>query len=153
MARTGRWLIGSVALAGAMFFAVQPGLAGEDLRQCSQETLRGQYMSAGAGTLFPPAFGVTDRATVTVAGYSLFNGDGTGADHFTFRVNGMDVNAPPVAATTYTLNPDCTGTLTVLPDGPHFNIYVALDGSELTEISTDPGYAISGSERRVGRSR
>jgi hypothetical protein len=56
-------------------------------------------------------------------------------------------------STMYTLNADCTGTRTVLPGGPNFNIFVAIDGSALTEISTDQGFAVSSFDKRVGSDR
>jgi hypothetical protein len=35
-------------------------------------------------------------------------------------------------------------------DGPHFNIFVAIDSSGLTAVVTDQGFAASESDRRVG---
>jgi hypothetical protein len=51
--------------------------------------------------------------------------------------------------TSYTLGPDCTGTKTVLPYGPHFNIFVAFNGEGLTAIATDSGFAVAESDSRV----
>jgi hypothetical protein len=58
----------------------------------------------------------------------------------TLSVNGIDQHVPSHVATTYTLNPDCTGTLSV-KNGPNIDIFVAVDGSALTGINTDPGVA------------
>jgi hypothetical protein len=92
--------------------------------------------------LFPPAFGVPKQSIFSSAGFHIFDGDGTGTDFVTFVVNGMNQNVPSPVATTYTLNPDCTGTLSV-QNGPNFNIFVALDGSGLSVVSTDLGAAYS----------
>jgi hypothetical protein len=94
----------------------------------------------------------THRLCATAAGYSIYNGDGTGTDYVTFAVNGVNQNVTSPAATSYTLEPDCTGTKTVLPYGPHFNIFVAVDGESLTAIATDSGFAVSESDSRVQRS-
>jgi hypothetical protein len=59
---------------------VGPGYAGESEKGCTLATLNGQYLFAGSGTLYPPAFGVTAQSTATSAGYHIFNGDGTGTD-------------------------------------------------------------------------
>src|ERR1700722_390418 len=67
-------------------------------------------------------------------------------------VNGVNQNVPPPTATSYTLETDCTGTKTVLPYGPHFNIFVAVDGESLTATATDSGFAVSESDSRVQRS-
>jgi hypothetical protein len=128
----------------------EPGYAAG--RQCSPATLKGQYMVAAAGTLFPPAFGVIAPSVSTAAGYSIYNGDGTGTDYVTFAVNGVNQNVTSPTATSYTLEPDCTGTKTVLPYGPHFNIFAAVDGESLTAIATDSGFAVSESDSRVQRS-
>lgn len=96
---------------------------------------------------------MTQESVSNAAAYSICNGDGTGTDYVTFTVDGKNANVQSPAQTTYTINPDCTGTKTVLPNGPHFNIFVAVDGSGLTEISTDLGFAVSDSETRVGGPR
>ena len=146
--------IGAVALAGMALLTVERSFAGEvnHPTKCSLETLNGQYLVAANGALFPPAFGVTEQSVSAAAGYSVYNGDGTGSDWVTFTIDGIvAVGAVPTPTpTTYTLNPDCTGTKTVLPSGPHFNIFVAIDGSGLTAVATDQGFAVPESDKRVG---
>lgn len=89
-----------------------------------------------------------------VAGFSVYNGDGTGADYVTFTVNGNIVPVPSTQPTKYTLNADCTGTKTVI-NGPMFNIYVAPDGSVYTEVATSappaasPGFSVTERSIRV----
>ena len=152
MRRAALWGIAIGVLASAGLFAAQ-AWAGEDERGCTLATLHGQYLFNGSGTLFPPAFGVTSVSTGTSAGFHIFNGDGTGTDFVTFTVNGINQNVPSPVATTYTLNPDCTGTFSV-HNGPNFDIFVAVDGSELSQVATDPGVSFSASNiQRVGSSR
>jgi hypothetical protein len=141
----------ATVLAGLALLTVQRAYADEfdHSAKCALKTLKGQYLFATSGTLFPPAFGVTEQSVSDAAGYSVYNGDGTGTDYVTFTVNGMVVANGPMS-TTYKLNADCTGTRTVLPNGPNFNIFVAIDGSALTEISTDQGFAVSSFDKRVG---
>jgi hypothetical protein len=69
--------------------------------------------------------------------------------HNCLTVDGVNANVTLPTSTTYTLNSDCTGTKTVLPYGPNFNIFVAIDGSGLTAVSTDMGFAASESDKRV----
>jgi hypothetical protein len=150
------WAIGVGALAGAGLFTVERAYAGEDDHptKCTLATLSGQYLFAGPDTLlFPPAFGVTTPSVSASAGYHIFNGDGTGTDFVTFTVNGINQNVPSPVATTYTLNPDCTGTFSV-HNGPNFDKFVAVDGSALSQVATDPGASFSASNiQRVGSSR
>ena len=149
MKRLSLWALGIAALLSVGLLTVEQGNADGETR-CTLATLRGQYLFAGSGTLFPPAFGVTEPALANSAGYHIFNGDGTGTDWVTFVVNGVNLNVPSPVPITYTLNSDCTGTYSV-SNGPTFNIFVARDGSELAVIVTTPGVAVSeGPDRRVG---
>jgi len=156
MRRAGLSVIGVGALVGVGLFTVERVYAGENDHptKCTLATLNGQYLFAGPDTLlFPPAFGVTTPSVSASAGYHIFNGDGTGTDFVTFTVNGINQNVPSPVATTYTLNPDCTGTFSV-HNGPNFGIFVAVDGSELSQVATDPGVSFSASNiQRVGSSR
>ena len=151
------WAIGIGALVGAGLLPMGRAYAGggDHPSRCTLATLNGQYMFGGPGTLFPPAFGVTARSTAASAGFHIFNGDGTGTDFVTFSVNGIVEVSSSSSPITYTLNPDCTGTYQV-PGAPtlHFDIFVAVDGSALTVIPTDPGVAFSwGPQPRVGFDR
>ena len=89
------------SLLSVGFLDVEPGYAAE--RKCSLATLKGQYLVAATGTLFPPAFGVKKRSVSAAAGYSIYNGDGTGTDYVTFAVNGVNQNVASPTSTSYTL--------------------------------------------------
>ena len=139
MKRATLWAVG-VSLA--LSCGIGQSYAGEKERGCSLGTLNGQYLFNGTGTLFPPAFGVTSASTGTSAGFHIFNGDGTGMDYVTFSLNGVDQHVASPVPITYTLNPDCTGTYQVPSAGSaglNFDIFVAVDGSALITIETDPG--------------
>ena len=149
MKRKSLWAIG---IGVAVGIGAAQSYAGETKEKCTLATLNGQYLFNGSGSLFPPAFGVTSVSTSTSAGFHIFNGDGTGTDFVTFSVNGIVEVSSSSSPITYTLNPDCTGTYQV-PGTPtlHFDIFVAVDGSALTVIETDPGVALSwGPQPRVG---
>jgi hypothetical protein len=148
--RIGLWAIATGVLMSVGFLGVEREYAAE--KKCTLDTLKGQYLVAATGTLFPPAFGVKKRSVSAAGGYSIYNGDGTGTDYVTFTVNGVNQNVASPTSTSYTLNLHCTGTKTVLPYGPHFNIFVASNGEGLTAIATDSGFAVSESDGRVGSS-
>jgi len=154
MKRLGLWAISIAALAVAVPIAT----AGENEGRCTLATLNGQYLFNGTGTLFPPAFGVTSASTGTSAGFHIFNGDGTGTDFVAFSINGTIVVPSSSTPITYTLNPDCTGTYQVPSAGSaglNFDIFVAIDGSALITIETDPGAGAIfwGPQPRVGFDR
>jgi hypothetical protein len=154
MKSAGLWAIGIAALAGASLITTEQACAGENDHptKCSLATLNGQYLFSGSGTLFPPAFGVTSPSMANSAGFHIFNGDGTGSDFVVFSINGIDQHVPSPVATTYTLNPDCTGTFSV-QNGPSSDIFVAVDGSAATGAN-GPGVAFNGGiQPRVGFGR
>ena len=151
MKRKALWAIG---IGVAVGIGAAQACAGEKEEKCTLATLNGQYPFNGSGPLFPPAFGVTSVSTGTSAGFHIFNGDGTGTDFVTFSINGTVVVPSSSSAITYTLNHDCTGTYEVPSAGLHFDIFVAVDGSALTTIGTDPGVAVFwGPQPRVGFDR
>jgi hypothetical protein len=144
--------VGLWAIWIGMVVSIGPGqaYAVEKEEKCTLATLNGQYLFAGSGTLLPPAVGVTKQSVAASAGYHIFNGDGTGTDFVTFTVNGVNQNVPSPVAITYTLNHDCTGTYSV-QNGPHFDMFAAVDGSELSVIVTDPGLSFFRRSQSAGR--
>jgi hypothetical protein len=145
MKRVGLWAVGIGVLASVGLLTVAQGFADENDRatRCTLATLKGRYLFAGTGTLFPPAFGVTKVSVDSAAGFHIFNGNGTGQDYATFTINGINQDVPSPSDLTYTLNSDCTGTYTVLgppggPEGPSFAIFVSPNGDEMTSIATAP---------------
>src|ERR1700730_9262081 len=125
--RMGLWAIGTGVLIGVGLVTAELGYA-DDTTKCTLATLKGQYLFTDQGTV------------VASAGYHIFNGDGTGTDFVTLTVNGVDQHVPSPVPISYTLKPDCTGTYTV-QNGPNFDIFVAVDGSQLSVILTDKGAA------------
>src|SRR5215510_6308359 len=134
----------------------------DDAPTCTLKTLKGRYLFGGIATLLPPA--VPEQSLLSVAGYHIFNGDGTGKDIVAASINGVSVennlgDHPDRSEydITYTVNPDCSGTYTVhtvppAPPGPSFGLFIAPNGEELIVIGTDPGFVlVQGPNRRVSR--
>ena len=144
MKRVGLWAVGIGVLASVGLFTAGEGFAANDgAPKCTLATLKGRYLFAASGTLFPPALGLTEQAVGNAAGFHIFNGNGTGQDYVTFTINGIDQNVPSPNQLTYTLKSDCTGTYTVLgppggPSGPTFDIFVSPNGDEIASIATGP---------------
>ena len=79
-----------------------------------------------------------------------FYPDGKGTNVVTLRVNGVTTLESAAVPISYTVNADCTGPITVLvPDGPHFDIFIAPTGDAIATIGTDSGNYVSSIDRRV----
>ncbi len=133
-----RNLLGLAVLAGAV--ASQALWAGDGKCPLGNATLRGTYMSHGSGT-------IVGVGPVVAVGLIMYDGKGNLVNPFTLSVNGNISSNTAIG--TYTVNSDCTGTVT--QTGGNFNFVVAADGSQVFWIEIDPSTVISGSAQRLGR--
>lgn len=113
-------------------------------RGCSARTLQGSYGGDLTGT---------STSTGPTAGQVLetFRGNGTGTADVTLMTQTqgpLSFNGEPV---TYTLNGDCTGTLTALRGGQahHFDIAVTDSGQTIYQLRIDTGNALAGTLEHV----
>jgi hypothetical protein len=93
---------------------------------CSAATLNGTYMSEQRGTLIGLPYTQVNR--IVSDGNGSLTGSGTAV------LDG--VVSFPVITATYTLNSDCTGTLTSVPAGLSQNFVIKVDGSQVFFIVT-----------------
>ena len=70
-----------------VFAAPQGPIEATHAPKCTVATLKGRYLFGGIATLVPPASG--GEALLAVAGYHVFNGDGTGKDFVAASINGQ----------------------------------------------------------------
>lgn len=139
---TGLW---ASAATGAL---AQTGAGDRDgTAQCSVATLKGTYLFAPQGHQIEGH----QHVLLAGAGHEVYDGNGQMRGVATLSVNGELARNNRYTGT-YTVNKDCTGTLT-LDIGEHFDLFIAPDGSELTFIQTDPGFVLSGVERRATTKR
>src|SRR5262249_50192757 len=108
--------------------------------QCSDATLHGLYTFNATG--FNILAGVA--LPKAIVEFIRFNGDGTlTVPAATRSVNGVVVRSPANGVGTYTLAPDCTGSLAFGPPGPQFDLFAAPGGSRIRMIQTvDPSPAL-----------
>ena len=130
--------IGKFVVAAAMVLAFS-GVArahddDDDAKPCHLSTLHGLYVFTASG------FNIVAGAPVPKAIVELidFNGDGTViSGKTTVSLNGTIIHSKNTPGT-YTLGPDCTGTLEFTDGGanPKFDLYVAFKGSQIQMIQT-----------------
>jgi hypothetical protein len=123
-----------LAVAGVMALAAlssgAPAARAKEKEGCSVATLRGGYGFLNVGTTV--GVGPTD-----LLGLSDFDGAGRfSVPAVTLSVNGQISRL--TGEGTYTVRPNCTGTLTVTGAG-HFDLVVVRGGDEVMMIGTDPG--------------
>lgn len=131
------------ALALNRHVSVVPQVHAESLKPADSDalcllgnaTLSGTYMSIGGGT----AAGV---GPVTFVGEITYDGKGTSVNPFTASFNGAIFKGD--AAATYTVNSDCTGSITTSDGSAHYDFVVSPDGSKVNFIETDTGSVVSG---------
>jgi hypothetical protein len=109
---------------------------------CSNATLTGDYAITLAGFGTPPSRPVPANSTVPVAfaGLVTFDGAGNFTGSFTMSHNG-DISTLPSEAGSYTVNSDCTGSITDDTTGTHFATVILAGGTEAFGIETDNGTA------------
>src|SRR5262245_35480057 len=120
--------------------------AAADGRVCSVSTLNGLYLFGWdgyanvGGNLVPK----------TVMEGKRFNGDGTFFNDFgTVNIGGTTILNTGGAGANYTVNPDCTGTLSV-PNGPSFNMYIGPGAQQIWFTQTAGGLGVGTATRQPG---
>ncbi len=135
----------TMAAVTALALAISPTAKADD-KGCSNVTLTGTFAYTSTGFITaPPDFAGPFAET----GTQIFDGRGGTTAAVTLSQNG---NILPVTIKgTYTVNPDCTGTFTLLvsPIGVTVHVFFVIDdsGNGFQAIETDPGLVIT----RIGR--
>ncbi len=115
---------------------------------CSENLLKGGFAFTATGFLLAPSLIAGPFAAI---GAQSFDGKGNTEATSTVSVNG----APELVTLRglYSVNPDCTGsmTLTLFPSGvvQHFDLIVSADGTEIRGIRTDTGVVGTGVYRKM----
>jgi len=111
-----------------------------DLEGCRAATLSGRYGLTLSGYSTNGAVPAPINAFVPVAGGGLvtFDGDGNLSASETVNLGGkiLSVNLPG----TYTVNSDCTGSLTTA--NAHLNLVIVRNGREILAVNTDQGHVV-----------
>jgi hypothetical protein len=114
---------------------------GAQAGECSIGTLHGSFGYTATGTLLPSAVPVPLAGPFGEIGRQTFDGNGHTTATATINANGNITNV--TIEGTYTVNPDCTGSMTrnVSPLGvtAHDDLVIDDEGVELRTSATDPG--------------
>jgi hypothetical protein len=117
----------------------------DDVVTCSQRTLRGVYQFQASG------FTIINGVTVPKAIIETLVFDGRGGvltPEISLSVNGNIIQPPQGNPGVYTLDADCTGTLT-FGDGIMFDLQVRPGGKTVNMLQTNPGNIMQGQAEKV----
>ena len=122
-------------------------------RPCSNRTLKGTYANSLHGLIFIPG----GSSPLVIAGVvkATYDGNGTFTQVDAVSDNGGGVTGWRPGSGTYSVNPDCTGTATiVIPGMPdlHLQFVVSPSGNTMHFVVIDPGLATAGDSERIDNS-
>ena len=139
-------------------FALAPAALPDQWQQCIVQNaiLNGAYVVTTTGTAGSPVWAPFTGPVATM-GRMVFDGTGTlQVTTVTIVAANPPANVTPpfVITGTYTVNRDCTGSVTLNfspnPNG-HYNLVVSPDGQQITMISTDLGDVLVATGSRLDR--
>jgi hypothetical protein len=140
----------TLVMAAMMAASAMPAIAQNTALQppgatCSEATLHGTYRFDYDG------YEIRGNTVVpfSVAGYEVYDGNGHVRGVATTWVNGQIVSRNEPFFGTYSVNPNCTGTVSYT-DGTRYRQVILPDGSGAWFVQTaPPGVVASGFEQRV----
>jgi hypothetical protein len=117
-------------------------------RACAESTIKGTYATTIHGQILTPG------GPILVDGIAktTFDGDGELTQVDTVAVNGHIEGVWRPSTGTYTVNADCTGSITLITTGQptlHLAIIVSQSGNHIHTVVTDPGFATTSDAERV----
>ena len=117
--------------------------------KCSDSTIRGSYSFTLLGTVFPG-----DGSTLPLDGLvkQTFDGHGNFTQVDAVAVGGNLTPGWRPGSGTYSVNPDCTGTQTiVIPGNPdvHVQFIVAQSGNTIHQVVIDAGFGVTAEGERI----
>jgi hypothetical protein len=115
--------------------------------ECSNATLQGDYLFTNRADSRSDQ--PDPRRPAVAAGVRTFDGAGNLSQLHTFSTGGV-ITRREVLTGTYTLDSDCTGTMTIAGTR-HWDIFVAEDGSDGLGVQTDEGDIRSTTFRKGNR--
>jgi hypothetical protein len=116
---------------------------------CNNSTIRGSYAYTIHGQVLLP-----NGAALLIDGLArtTFDGEGNKTELDAVAANGNVAPGWVTNTGTYSVNPDCTGTITVTNGNQppiHLQMIVAQSGNTIHEMVIDPGFATTSDGERI----
>src|SRR5262245_16638539 len=136
----------SIALSLAAGLASTTALA-DGRHECSLKTLRGEYRFHADG--YTIVNGVAQPKAIIET--LVFDGEGNvTTPAVSVSLNGSIMQPPQGAPGTYTVDADCTGTITFVT-GQSFDLQIYPSGNHMNLLQTNPNSVMQGTAARVSR--
>ena len=135
----------AAAVAAGLAMPTSASAAEDDVVTCNLKTLRGVYQFAASG------FNIVNGVALPKAIIETLVFDGRGnvlTPEISLSFNGNIVQPPQGAPAVYTLEADCTGTLT-FGDGIMFDLQIRPYGKTVNMLQTNPGTVMQGKAEKV----
>ena len=137
----------SAALALAAGLALPSIVQAEETDECTAETIRGVYLFHASGYNIVSGVPLPKAIIETV----VFDGLGNvTTPAVSVSINGTLLQPPQGNPGVYTVDADCTGTLT-FADGPRFDLQITPNGKQINMLQTNPNTVMQGTAQRVSR--
>lgn len=140
-----------VVIFATMFaLGILPRAQADEDKECSRATLKGSYGFTSTGTILPPLFGQPSYSfdgpagPFAEVGKQTFDGNENGETEYTATISNNGETTPGLLFKgTYSVNKDCTGTMTLtqtmpFPSTVAFNFVIDDHGSEIRALLTGP---------------
>jgi hypothetical protein len=116
---------------------------------CGNLTIRGTYAFTIHGTILLP-----DGSSLLLDGLAktMFDGKGNLTQVDAVATNGFLVPGWRPGTGKYSVNPNCTGTQTIVVNGMpdlHLQFIISQSGNNIRQVVTDPGFAITAEGERL----
>jgi hypothetical protein len=106
--------------------------------QCTNATLTGNYGATFSGFLVPGHGTKGDEKPFAGAGLSTFDGAGNVSATLSASFNGV-ISTNGLYTASYTVNSDCTGSMTSTNGGANFTFVIVSNGAEILAVDIDAG--------------
>ena len=106
--------------------------------QCTNATLTGRYGATFSGFLAPGHSTKGEEKPFAGAGLATFDGAGNVSVTLSVSYNGA-VATNELYTASYTVNSDCTGSMTSTNGGANFTFVIVSSGAEILAVDIDAG--------------
>lgn len=143
--KSGMLVSAAAAMAAALAMPTAASASEDDVVTCNARTLRGVYQFTASG------FNIVNGVALPKAIIETLVFDGRGGvltPEISLSFNGNIVQPPQGSPGVYTVDPDCTGTLT-FGDGIMFDLQIKPYGKAVNMLQTNPGTVMQGTAERT----